>query len=363
MATPIAYRLPRRFITPPEEPPPYGLFALSLIGHLGFFFAVVVLSVVLGTRLDESKIYVVNLVPAAPNPGAPTPGPVSARPERTPPPAEPVRPEPRTPPAPEAPPVKAETRTPPAPEAPAVKAEVRTPPKAETPPPPRELAPPRSDRAPEPLAPPKLPEIARAAPVRPTELALPRRVEKESPALDVPGSRDKLVERLLPPPPSVGPRLPEPPRVTTPQAPPSPPPAVTTPARGSPGLASPRPPVEPVRLGSPNVGVGSTGSISLDVSDFPFTYYLRQIQAKISERWAPPRAAARGGERATILFEIGRDGSIKEPSLERSSGVTLYDQSALRAVAEASPFPPLPPEFKAPSLRVHFGFEFHPDQG
>jgi TonB family protein len=128
-------------------------------------------------------------------------------------------------------------------------------------------------------------------------------------------------------------------------------------------MAGLRPPIEPLRLGRPTVGVGSTGSISLDVSDFPFTYYLRQIQAKISERWAPPRAATRGGERATIMFEIGRDGSIKEPNLERSSGVTLYDQSALRAVAEASPFPPLPPEFKAPSLRVHFGFEFHPDQG
>jgi len=30
---------------------------------------------------------------------------------------------------------------------------------------------------------------------------------------------------------------------------------------------------------------------------------------------------------------------------------------------EASPFPPLPPEFRAPSLRVHFGFEFRPEQG
>jgi TonB family protein len=64
------------------------------------------------------------------------------------------------------------------------------------------------------------------------------------------------------------------------------------------------------------------------------------------------------------MFEIGRDGSIREqPELEKSSGNTVYDQSALRAITEASPFPPLPPEFKAASLRVHFGFEFRPDQG
>ena len=77
----------------------------------------------------------------------------------------------------------------------------------------------------------------------------------------------------------------------------------------------------------------------------------------------PPRAAAGGGERVVVLFEIQRDGQIREPTVERTSGNSLYDQSALRAVTEASPFPPLPPEFKASSLRVHFGFEFQPGQG
>jgi TonB family protein len=370
MATPVAYRVPRRFIAPPDEPPPYGLFAVSLVGHVVFFVVAFVVSAILGVRIDQAKIYVVNLVPAAPIAGAPTPGPVAPRPaERTPPNTEPVRAEPRTPPPPEVPVAKAEVRTPPAleaPDPPSPKAEVRTPPpprvaRVDTPPPPREVTPPRP--APEPLAPlapPKLPEIARVTPQRSPELALPRRVEKESPALDVPGARDRLLERTLPPPPSAAPRLPEAPRVLTPQGAP----AVPTPGSSGPsGMAGLRPPVEPARLGRPNVGVGSTGSISLDVSDFPFTYYLRQIQAKVSERWAPPRAATRGGERATIMFEIGRDGTIKEPSLEKGSGITLFDQSALRAVAEASPFPPLPPEFKERSLRIHLGFEFHPDQG
>jgi TonB family protein len=118
-----------------------------------------------------------------------------------------------------------------------------------------------------------------------------------------------------------------------------------------------------MRLGRAVTTGPTTGSISLDVSDFPFTYYLRQLQAKISERWAPPRPATAGGERAVIMFEIGRDGSIREPVLEKGSGNTLYDQSALRAIAEASPFPPLPAEFKSSSLRVHFGFDFQPDRG
>jgi len=107
----------------------------------------------------------------------------------------------------------------------------------------------------------------------------------------------------------------------------------------------------------------ATGSISLDVSDFPFTWYLRQIQQKISERWVPPRGSVAGGETVIVLFEIGRNGEIKGPELEQPSGNFAYDQSALRAIKEASPFPPLPAEFRAGSLRVHFGFEFRPEQG
>jgi len=49
-------------------------------------------------------------------------------------------------------------------------------------------------------------------------------------------------------------------------------------------------------------------------------------------------------------------GRIRDPLVEQTSGDSLFDQSALRAVMEASPFPPLPQEFKASSLRVHFGF-------
>jgi protein TonB len=101
-----------------------------------------------------------------------------------------------------------------------------------------------------------------------------------------------------------------------------------------------------------------TASLSLDVSDFPFTYYLRQIQQKVSEKWVPPARESEPGNRVVVLFEIGRDGQVRASKIERSSGNTIYDQSALRAVMDANPFPPLPQQFPAHSLRVHFGFEF-----
>jgi TonB family protein len=334
MAASSVYRVPRRFVTFPDDPPPYGLLAVSFFAHLACFGAALGLSAFLGSRIDQSKVYIVNLVPATPSLGSPA--------TQAPPPA----------PAPAA-------RAPEAPRPPAPpKAEEKAPPKAPPRPPERVVEPP----------PPRVPDVAATRPktLEPSELALPKRVEKEPPALPPP---PKAVERTLPPPPPVAPpvapitpatptRLPEPPKIAAPPAAPATPTAPPAPA-----VAAARPGVEPIRLGRPNATTTSTGSIAVDASDFPFTYYLRLIQSKIGERWSPPRAAAAGGERVIVLFEIQRDGQVREPTVERSSGNALYDQSALRAITEASPFPPLPPEFKASSLRVHFGFEFTPGQG
>jgi TonB family protein len=354
MAPPAVYRVPRRFITFPEDPPPYGSLVTSLFGHVLVFGAAVVASTLLGSQLDQSRVYIVNLVPETPSLGSPAPP--APRPT--------VRPrEPQARPAPRPP--KVEEKAPPRPEEkpPPPRVEEKPPPRparVEPPPPPRPESPPRPERAVEP-PPPRATEIARPRSLEPSELALPRRAEKEPAALQP--ARERLTERSLPPPPPVAPatppvpapRLPEPPRVASPPAAPAAPPAAATTAARS--------PVEPIRLGRPNAPATSTGSIAIDASDFPFTYYLRLIQSKIGERWSPPRAAATGGERVIVLFEIQRDGQVREPTVERSSGNNLYDQAALRAVTEASPLPPLPPEFKASSLRVHFGFEFNPDQG
>ena len=188
-------------------------------------------------------------------------------------------------------------------------------------------------------APPSLAQVAPASsradvarPALPTEAPPPRPPEPPSPL-----------------------RAPQIPRVAAPQSFPAPL-SASVPVANADSSTNPMPP-------DPATAHSMDTSARLDVTDFPFTYYLRQIQAKISERWAPPPAAARGGERAVILFEIGRDGHVNAPVLEQSSGDAVYDESALRAVAEAGPFPPLPAEFKPTSLRVHFGFAFQPGRG
>jgi protein TonB len=93
----------------------------------------------------------------------------------------------------------------------------------------------------------------------------------------------------------------------------------------------------------------------LNVSDFPFAWYLAAIHRKVTERW---EGRALQGRQPVVTFEIGRDGQVSNVSVKESSGNPYYDRTAIRAIAEAAPFPRLPDEFPGSLLRVHMGFNF-----
>ena len=58
---------------------------------------------------------------------------------------------------------------------------------------------------------------------------------------------------------------------------------------------------------------------------------------------------------------IGR--ALGKLAIDKSSGNPYYDQQALRAISEATPFPPLPPEWSKPTLSIQLGFNFTQDRG
>ena len=126
-------------------------------------------------------------------------------------------------------------------------------------------------------------------------------------------------------------------------------------------LPSAEPPPAPVALGRTTGSPQGSGAITMQVSDFPFAWYLQAVQRKVIEKWAPPTRGLEG--RAVIVFEIGRNGEVRRPSVENSSGDALYDRAALRAITDANPFPPLPAEFKESALLIHLGFDFTADRG
>jgi TonB family protein len=221
-------------------------------------------------------------------------------------------------------------------------------PPAPTPPPPvpvKETPAPPAPKAPTPDLP------KRSEPVRASVPEMPSR--ERTPAA--------LPERTLPV------RTPTPPRPQTKELPPvasaitkptpamPPPTPATTVARRDPTPAPPPPPV-----GQPTGSPRGSGPVTLNVGDFPYAWYIRIIHGKISERWD---GNARDGLQPIAVFDITRDGQVSRLKIERTSGNADYDRIALRAIADANPFPPLPEDFKEPTLRVRLGFQYQGPRG
>ena len=61
----------------------------------------------------------------------------------------------------------------------------------------------------------------------------------------------------------------------------------------------------------------------------------------------------------TVEFEILRDGAVGKLQITTSSGVPSLDRSVLRAVADASPLPPLPAQWEDSTLPARFIFKLH----
>lgn len=110
-------------------------------------------------------------------------------------------------------------------------------------------------------------------------------------------------------------------------------------------------------LGQATGSISGQGLLTLDVTDFPYAWYLRQVLQKVEERWQTQNRSSEPAQKPRIYVEIRRDGSIAPPRIEQTSGSSFYDRAALRAITEASPFPPLPADWANPSLRVLFNFD------
>jgi TonB family protein len=106
---------------------------------------------------------------------------------------------------------------------------------------------------------------------------------------------------------------------------------------------------------------GSEASIGgLDGVDFPYNYYLELVRGKIAEAWKVPSGMVPAGKRidAQIEFRIMRNGAVVQNRIEIPSGMSAYDQAALRAIVDGRPYPPLPPAFGGEYLVVHFQFAY-----
>ncbi|HXO19815.1 MAG TPA: energy transducer TonB, partial [Thermoanaerobaculia bacterium] len=104
--------------------------------------------------------------------------------------------------------------------------------------------------------------------------------------------------------------------------------------------------------GSP-LGTSAFGSAiaGLEDPDFGYGYYIDRLLQLIDANWTRPPLGS--GVKAVIYFRIQRGGAIADLRVAESSGYNSFDLAALRAVQNASPFPPLPASYRRDSLGVN----------
>jgi colicin import membrane protein len=80
--------------------------------------------------------------------------------------------------------------------------------------------------------------------------------------------------------------------------------------------------------------------------------YYTKITKEIWQQWVYPNVGKKDIE-AVVSIKILRDGTAIVQKIEKSSGNSIFDKSALRALAKASPLPP-------PPYEMEIGVRFYP---
>ena len=120
--------------------------------------------------------------------------------------------------------------------------------------------------------------------------------------------------------------------------------------------ATPKPP-GPI---SPDTKAAPASQPSLGDADMnaKMRAYYAMIWSRIKGKWALPQGILPGEQLETVIdVTILRSGAVMEVNFEKRSGNRYFDESALKAIRKAGPFPPLPAWISDGSLGV--GIRFH----
>ena len=107
----------------------------------------------------------------------------------------------------------------------------------------------------------------------------------------------------------------------------------------------------PVAVEAPSLN--PVGSVDMDPL---MQVYLEQLKKIIMSNFKPPKDLKVGRDaKTTVQFQVDRFGGITAVILKKSSGNKAWDHLSVRAV-QISKVPELPPNYRAPSLVLHFNF-------
>ena len=103
-------------------------------------------------------------------------------------------------------------------------------------------------------------------------------------------------------------------------------------------------------------GGGGAGGVQLDVvGEFCCPEYIVTMKSMIEQNWSRQQGVV---GLTTMKFTIQKDGTIQDIQVEKSSGFTVLDVEANRALARTMRLPPLPRAYTNPTLTVHLGFAY-----
>jgi len=130
-------------------------------------------------------------------------------------------------------------------------------------------------------------------------------------------------------------------------------------------------PVKPVLPGGENgpkkegrTGTPDHGKIGTlprgDAEAVNFGPYMAELQRRIKRAWFPPHDLMT--KRVTVRFNISSNGELSNLKLSRSCGSALADNAALKAVANAAPFPSLP-KGSPNEVDIEFTFDYNVFKG
>ena len=106
--------------------------------------------------------------------------------------------------------------------------------------------------------------------------------------------------------------------------------------------------------GGGGVGVGNNSPFGNQ-----FGAYADLLRKRVAQYWQTttidPRL--RTAPQVSVTFTLHRDGSATGIHVTQRSGISALDYSAQRAIMDAAPFPPLPPQFPKSDAEIEFVFE------
>ncbi|MCL6506609.1 MAG: TonB family protein [Bryobacteraceae bacterium] len=108
------------------------------------------------------------------------------------------------------------------------------------------------------------------------------------------------------------------------------------------------------QTGRGGVGIGGRGAFGSR-----FGWYRDLLEQIIAQKWRTDQVDPRlqTAPPVIVTFLIHRDGRTSDIRIEQSSGNKALDYSALRAIYDASPFPPLPPGYERNEARIEIWFQ------